>query len=533
MITVTNIPSKDDISTKYAITLNGKKADAMYSRVSAIPFNRDWPGKQRSIEQTELASVLSFAADEDVTLKVKATKTFEKAVVRPLSEKITPVVSDDGTIEFTITRPGQYVLELDGISEALHIFVDPVVDYGVCPDDENVLYYGPGVHHIGQVELGDNTTVYIDRDAIVHGAFLGIDAENIRILGNGVLDGNWEERQNHNFIFPYDFSRVPEHMWAKDGANHVFSFKPDAKLLPKREGEYVPGTGSSVYGGKEHFRKYLEGMAILKAGLHFYKCRNVEFNGIIINGTAGLSNTMVGCDDVTFDNVKVIGMWKHNNDGIDFFNCRNCTVRNSFVRAFDDVICVKGQTGWDTQNVENILIDNCVVWCDWARTLEVGIDTVASEMKNITFRDCDCLHHSMTVLHMSNDDRAKIQNVVYEDIRVEYSVHDAKSLYQHSDEEEFVWQRHTATLFATSINGPDIWSSDGIAGTTTDVTVRNIQVFTEDDIDFPGMKIEGKDAEHLCKNITIEDIYFNGKKLTTAEELNLKTNEFVENVVIK
>ena len=114
----------------------------------------------------------------------------------------------------------------------------------------------------------------------------------------------------------------------------------------------------------------------------------------------------------------------------------------------------------------------------------------------------------MTVLHMSNDDRAKIQNVVYEDIRVEYSVHDAKSLYQHSDEEEFVWQRHTAVLFGCDISGPNVWSSDGIIGTTTDVTVRNIQVFTEDDMEFPKMKVEGRDKDHPCKNVTIEDIYF-------------------------
>ena len=532
MINITNIPSKEDVSNHFDITLNGKKAEAMYTRVSAFPFNRDWPGHQRPINQSELASMLSFSADEEVVLRVKPKKSFKEVVVRPLSEKITPSVSDDGVIEFTIAREGQYVLELDGISEALHIFANPIKDFGVSQNDENVLYYGPGVHHTGQVELTDNMTVYIDKDAIVYGAFYAIDAENIRIVGNGVLDGNWEERENYNFIFPYDFSRVPKHMWDRSGARHVFSHKPDDSLLPPREGEYVPGTGSSVYGGREHFKKYLEGMAILKAGLHFYKCRNVEFNGFVVNGTAGLSNTMLGCENVTFDNIKVIGMWKHNNDGIDFYNCRNCTVKNTFVRAFDDVICVKGQTGWDTENVENILVENCVVWCDWARTLEVGIDTVATEMKNITFRDCDCLHHSMTILHMGNTDRAKIKNVTYEDIRVEYSVHDAKSLYQHSDDEEFVWQRHTAVLFGCDISGPNVWSSDGIIGTTTDVTVRNIHIFTEDDMAFPEMKIRGKDKDHPCKNITIEDIYFNGRKLS-KDELFVQTNDFVENLVIR
>lgn len=532
MIHITNIPSEEDVSTHFDITLNEKKAVAMYIRVSAIPFNRDWPGHQRPISQSELASMLSFSADEAVAVRVKPKKAFKKAVVRPLSEKITPFVSDDGSIDFTIVHEGQYVLELDGTAEALHIFANPIKDFGISENDENVLYYGPGLHRVGQVELSDNTTVYIDRDAIVYGSFYAIDAENIRILGNGVMDGGWEEREKHNYIFPYDFSRVPEHMWNSSGARHVFSVKPDASLLPKREGEYVPGTGTSVYAGKEHFKKYLEGMSILKAGLHFYKCKNVAFDGFIVNGASGLSNTMVGCENVSFNNVKVIGMWKHNNDGIDFYNCRNCIVKNCFVRAFDDVICVKGQTGWDTENAENILVENCVVWCDWARTLEVGVDTVATEIKNITFRDCDCLHHSMTILHIGNADRAKIQNVTYEDIRVEYSVHDAKSLYQHNDDEEFVWQRNIATLFSCDISGPNLWSNDGIGGTITGVTVRNIQVFTEDDMEFPQMRALGLDSEHLCKNVTIEDVYLNGKKLS-AKELNVQTNEFVENLIVR
>ena len=200
MINITNIPCKEDVSNHFDITLNGKKAEAMYTRVSAFPFNRDWPGHQRPISQSELASMLSFSADEEVVLRVKPKKSFKEVVVRPLSEKISPVVSDDGVIEFTIAREGQYVLELDGTSEALHIFANPIKDFGVSPNDENVLYYGPGVHHTGQVELTDNMTVYIDKDAVVHGAFYAIDAKNIRIVGNGVLDGNWEERENYNFI---------------------------------------------------------------------------------------------------------------------------------------------------------------------------------------------------------------------------------------------------------------------------------------------------------------------------------------------
>ena len=57
-------------------------------------------------------------------------------------------------------------------------------------------------------------------------------------------------------------------------------------------------------------------------------------------------------------------------------------------------------------------------------------------------------------------------------------------------------------------------------------------IFTEDDMAFPEMKIRGKDKDHPCKNITIENIYFNGRKLS-KDELFVQTNDFVENLVVR
>ena len=45
MIVTTNIPCAAAVSADYVITLNGKEVAAMYTRVSKMPFNRDWPGK--------------------------------------------------------------------------------------------------------------------------------------------------------------------------------------------------------------------------------------------------------------------------------------------------------------------------------------------------------------------------------------------------------------------------------------------------------------------------------------------------------
>lgn len=86
-----------------------------------MPFNRWWPGKQRDISQSEEAGFISFSGDETVTVRVKKRGGFGKAVLRPVSKQIRPVV-DREEIVFVLKENGNYALELDGEHHALHIF---------------------------------------------------------------------------------------------------------------------------------------------------------------------------------------------------------------------------------------------------------------------------------------------------------------------------------------------------------------------------------------------------------------------------
>jgi len=57
-------PVLDEICNRYAISVNGKQVDAITTRVSAMPFNRYWPGAQRPLEQTERTSYICFLSRE-------------------------------------------------------------------------------------------------------------------------------------------------------------------------------------------------------------------------------------------------------------------------------------------------------------------------------------------------------------------------------------------------------------------------------------------------------------------------------------
>jgi polygalacturonase len=44
------------------------------------------------------------------------------------------------------------------------------------------------------------------------------------------------------------------------------------------------------------------------------------------------------CDNVIIYKIKLIGLWRNNTDGIHPENSKNMTIKNCFVRAFDDAI---------------------------------------------------------------------------------------------------------------------------------------------------------------------------------------------------
>ena len=521
--------SKDDMSNDFDILVNGKNINATSVRVSAMPFNRYWPGQQRPLNQTEKASYIYISSNEfplEFTLTPK--KEFKEVIIRPLSRNILPIV-EGKRIKFSIEKAGYFTLELDGYHHALHIFVDPLHNFELPENKEKLLYFDEGVHNIGFYELESDTTVYIHRNAIVYGAFIAINAKNIKILGEGVLDGSFYERKTEDFLLAYDFARAPDASWEKQQLENIIDSTENCFTDLST---YKKGSGTYIYRDKEQFDKLLKIMNPVKTGLQFYACENIEIKGIIFRNCAGLSITQAGCKNIHYENVKLIGMWRYNSDGIDFYNCQNCSVKNSFLRTFDDTICIKGQIGWDTMDSSDILIEGCVLWNDWGHTLDIGVDTVAPEIKNITFRNCDLIHNAHTAIDVGNGDRADIHDVLFENIRIELSKYDVEQWYQETDDFEFKPVKSCPAIIEIFLYC-GVWSNDELYGKISDVTFKDVSVFSDSEI-FPSyISLKGYDEEHSIKNVTLQNITHNKKELKTAEELNITANEFAEFHLIK
>ena len=374
-------------SDLYSVTINGEECPVRSCRESAIPFNRPWPGRQRELSQTELCAFITFSADEAVTLRVKPRKDFGAALVRPLSKRIVTEI-ENGEIVFSLKEAGSYVLELGSSHEVLHIFFNPPKEY---PDAKNATrYFGPGIHCPGVINLSDNDVIYIDEEATVFGAINAIGAKNVRIYGGGILDNSCEER-------------ILEH-------------------------------------GYENYTK---------GAFRIYDCHNISVEDIIILNSSMWVMSMFYCSDVTVDNIKIVGQWRYNTDGIDLVNTRDVIVRNSFIRSFDDTVTIKGI--YDHQEcIENITVDNCVLWCGWGHTCELGIETQATEYKNIYFKNCDLIHNQGPALAIPNGHNAVIHDVHFEHMNVEFQADTLPSIIQDGDDSKYdvSEKKYSAVLIA-------------------------------------------------------------------------------------
>ena len=88
-----DVPDGDTITTCLTATANGQVLPVHEARVSAVPFNRRWPGHQRTIDQTEVAYFAALEADEPVELCITADAAIESVTVRPLSKEVQATVS--------------------------------------------------------------------------------------------------------------------------------------------------------------------------------------------------------------------------------------------------------------------------------------------------------------------------------------------------------------------------------------------------------------------------------------------------------
>jgi len=141
--------------------------------------------------QVEDASMASFDFDGKVEVSVQYTKgRVNTARVRPLHNGIRVDIQGN-TLRFSLDRPANLSVEVNGdIFHNLHLFANPPEKFVVNQGDPNLIYFGPGLHHLKGRKLlvPSGKTVYIAGGAVIDGQILVDHAHNVKVLGRGMID---------------------------------------------------------------------------------------------------------------------------------------------------------------------------------------------------------------------------------------------------------------------------------------------------------------------------------------------------------
>lgn len=465
----------------YRCTINGKNAPLDTARVSAVPFNRRWPGHQREKDQTELANFLSFAMSGKTEIVIYPEKSFGSVKIRPRGLDAEVTVYPNEKIIVNLNSPAYFTVEPYGSNHVLHVFADPMPAYNI-DEKQNVLYFGAGVHDVGNIELKSGQTLFIDEGAVVYASVCALDAQDIRILGRGILDNG---KNKERILFE---ANVEENVTACANAER-------------------------------------------QNAIDLVRCKNVEIDGITIRDSLLYNIDCVSCENVHIRNLKVIGCWRYNSDGVHFANCVNCSLSDSFLRCFDDSVCVRGYAGFEYEkwlkgksghlNVcKNIRIANCTIWNDWGKGLQVGTETYSEEIADVRFENCKIIHVSIGPMFIWLVDCARVHDVLFQNIDTEYDDYNRVECIQRRDGEAYNYTYdadYTPPFVMFCIEKHFEYSMiqrEEELGCIRGVRLKNIRCFARQK---PVFAFAGYSEKSNIENVIVDGVFWNGERI--SEEL--------------
>lgn len=284
----------------------------------------------------------------DITITAPSADYWAKGVeVQPWRENIRPLRNGaaisfhlDHPAKLAISRPGDHL----GGAEMLFVFANAVEANAPVATARGVRYFGPGIH-VGGIDARSGDRIYLAAGAVILGGLNVWDVHDVKVWGLGTI--LYDGPQNPN----------DDEGWKNQKNWHA---------------------------------------------IVMHNARDIEIRGItcIVRSRTWMIQ-MRDSRFVTFDNVKVIGgsPSNANQDGMDWLGGGETTVRNSFIRAADDIFAMQGNwDGYDAalmrvpgHDVTNILIENSVLSTSISNVVRAGWPTKTFNTNNFTMRNSDVI----------------------------------------------------------------------------------------------------------------------------------------------
>jgi hypothetical protein len=267
------------------------------------------------------------------------------------------------------------------------------------------------------------------------------------------------------------------------------------------EGSNIRIFGRGILDGSDYeWRKGPYGVTV---GIHG---TNVIVEGITIRGSSHWTIVPRGSRQVTVRNVKLCNSRVQNDDGINPCNSQDVLITDCFIRSDDDCVALKGlDLQIPNNNVERITVENCILWCDRARIFLLGHESRAPYMRQITLRNLDIIHFTMTPFLFEPGEDMRMEEVVVENVRL------------HGEgQREFIRLKPVINQYMRK----------KVPGFIRDIRFTQVSVTGK-----PGpylVQVAGADAEHKVQNVTFEKVTLLDQPLTrdsTGVQIGQHTEE--------
>ena len=177
----TGMPHNDDYTVRVRM-LGGEWQDVFEYKV------------QVDLDKPQDASMVQFDMGSPVEVMVKKNNgTVREGAIRPLNNNIA-CRQVQNAVFFTLDKPQNLSVEFNGDRlHNLHLFANPMEEEVYSEEAKGVMFFGPGIHRPkdlpnNQIRIPSNTTVYLAPGAVLKAKLLVDNAENVRIIGRGILD---------------------------------------------------------------------------------------------------------------------------------------------------------------------------------------------------------------------------------------------------------------------------------------------------------------------------------------------------------
>lgn len=377
-------------------------------------------------------SFAGFDVAGAVEVRIRSERPLGNLVIRPANPHVKIRLTDTNTAILSLPGPCKLSVEPEGRKGPLLLFANPLEEHAPRASQA-----GPHLIYFGPgIHRPGKITLTNHQSLYLAGGAVvkgGIlaEGENIRIYGRGILDSSDWE-------------------WRKGPTPHVIS---------------LCGT-------------------------------NLEVGGITIRGASHWTIVPRNSRNVTVRNVKICGARVQNDDGINPCNSQDVRITDCFIRSDDDCIAMKGlDLSGANNHVERITVEHCILWCDRARIFLLGHESRAAFMRDITLRNLDIIHYSMTPFLFEPGEEMRLQQVAVEDIRIHGEGQDSLARLK-----PVVNQYMRAK----------------VPGYISDVRFQNVVLDGQ-----PGpyrIQISGADEWHDVRNVSFENVRIAGEKLADGSK---------------